>query len=182
MEEHAPSTATDLMDIPDQPYAPLLVIADEAAELAGLGDKNRKEQTKSNLGSLVRRGRFIGALVCVATQRPDVSFIPGEVRANLGTRVLCGEGDVQMYSMALEVAPEDVVPLTPPHRRGQGRVCIGGAPPRELQLAFVSAEDVLAAHQVQEAVGDVVPEAWTEQLDADPDPSDRREEPHDDGD
>jgi SpoVK/Ycf46/Vps4 family AAA+-type ATPase len=57
--------------------------------------------------------------------------------------VLCGEGDTQMYAMALEVSGEEILPLTPPPRRGQGRVRIGGAEPREIQLAFVEPQAVL---------------------------------------
>jgi DNA segregation ATPase FtsK/SpoIIIE-like protein len=179
MRDNAERTATDLMEVPDQPFQPMLVIADEAAELAGLGDKKRQERTKDKLGSLVRRGRFIGAMVCVATQRPDATFIPGEAKANLGTRVLCGEGDSQMYAMALESSPEEVPALSPPHRRGQGRVRIGGQPAREIQLAFVSPQAVLDAQQAawpqkkhQDGAPLLVPPEWTQ---------DNGAVPHDEG-
>lgn len=42
------------------------------------------------IGSIARLGRASGVHLVIATQRPDASLIPGEVRDNLSVRVGCG--------------------------------------------------------------------------------------------
>lgn len=42
------------------------------------------------IGSIARLGRASGVHLTIATQRPDASLIPGEVRDNLSVRVGCG--------------------------------------------------------------------------------------------
>lgn len=42
------------------------------------------------IGSIARLGRASGVHLVIATQRPDASLIPGEVRDNLAVRVGCG--------------------------------------------------------------------------------------------
>lgn len=142
MEEHAPTTVTDLLAVEGQPFRPCLVIADEVAELTSIGDKDRRAATKERLGSLARRSRFVGMVCAFATQRPDVSILPGEVRANLGTRVLTGDGDHHMRQMVLEST--ELAPLSA-HVRGRGRVKVGGAWPREVQFAFIDPAEIIRA-------------------------------------
>jgi hypothetical protein len=147
MRHHAPRTATDLMTVEGQPFRPCLVIADEVAELVSIGDKDRRKETTALLGSLARRSRFVGMICAFATQRPDVSILPGEVRANLGTRVLTGDGDQHMRQMILETTELSPLPRDPrdPDRavKGRGRVKVGGSFPREVQFAFVDPVDII---------------------------------------
>lgn len=173
LEEHAPATAANLGEIPDNPYLPVLVIVDETAELVELGGegapkerKERMDRTVRGLGSLARRSRFVQIVMCVATQRPDASVIAGEIRGNLGTRVLTGEGEQQHKLMAFGSA--EVEPLPANYPRGRGRLMVGGAGPHELQVPWIAAEDILAAHRPvegaePEGADDYVPEAWEEQ-------------------
>lgn len=169
MEEHAPPTAANLGEVPDNPYRPLLLISDETAELVELGGdattpkdrKERQEETKQRLGSLARRSRFVSIVMAVATQRPDASILGGEVRGNLGTRVLTGEGESQHRLMAF--GRDDIEPLPPGYPNGRARVMVGGAGPVALQVPWVSAEDVLAAHApAHESAPDRPPAAWSE--------------------
>lgn len=147
MEEHAPATETDLLAVDGQPFRPCLVIADEVAELTSLGDKDRTTATKELLGSLARRSRFVGMVCAFATQRPDVSILPGELRANLGTRVLTGDGDQHMRQMVLEGSEQ--APLSA-HTRGRGRSKVGGGRPQEVQFAFIDPAEIIAASQGNE--------------------------------
>ncbi|MCA1571091.1 MAG: DUF853 family protein [Chloroflexi bacterium] len=148
LEKHAPTTATDLLTVEGQPFVPCLVIADEVAELASIGDKDQRAATVGHLGSLARRSRFVGMICAFATQRPDVAILPGEIRSNLGTRVLTGDGDQHMRTMVLEGT--DLPPLSA-QTRGRGRVKIGGSRPREVQFAFVEPTAVVAAAEARAA-------------------------------
>ncbi|MDP2712557.1 MAG: FtsK/SpoIIIE domain-containing protein [Solirubrobacteraceae bacterium] len=149
MEEHAALTATNLSEVPDNPFPNMLVVVDEMAELAMLGDRKRREQTMAGLGSLARRARFVNIVLVVATQRPDATIIPGEIRGNLGTRVLTGEGEQQHKLMAFSTT--DVSPLPPGYPRGRGRLMVGGAPPAEFQAAFIDPRTVIDVHAVSAA-------------------------------
>lgn len=144
MEEHAPPTATNLGEAPDNPFPNVLVVVDELAELLVLGDKRRREATSTGLGSLARRSRFVNVVMVVATQRPDASIVGGEVRGNLGTRVLTGEGEQQHKLMAFGTI--DVAPLPAGYPRGRGRLMVGGGGPYEVQVAFIDPQAVIDAH------------------------------------
>ncbi|MDP2710270.1 MAG: FtsK/SpoIIIE domain-containing protein [Solirubrobacteraceae bacterium] len=144
MEEHAALTATNLTEVPGNQFPNMLVVVDEMAELSMLGDKKRREQTMASLGSLARRARFVNIVLVVATQRPDATIIPGEIRGNLGTRVLTGDGEQQHKLMAFGTT--DVCPLPPGYPRGRGRLMVGGAAPAEFQAAFIDPQTVIDAH------------------------------------
>lgn len=170
MEEHAAPTATNLGEVEDNPFSPVLVIVDETAELVELGGdgdakakKQRRELTRERIGSLARRCRFVQMVLCVATQRPDASILGGEVRGNLGTRVLTGQGEQQHRLMAF--GTDDVEPLPAGFPNGRARLMVGGAGPFEIQVPWISAEDVLAAYEPaqDERAESAVPEAWDEQ-------------------
>ena len=55
--------------------------------------KGTKNPVLGLIWSLLRLGRQCRVYVLIATQRPDVTFIPGEARSNLNTRVGLGRLD-----------------------------------------------------------------------------------------
>lgn len=94
------------------------------------------------MSRLARLSRAAGIVLAFATQRPDVSFLPGETKANLGTRVLyLGDGDSTMCAMVLDRLASELTPLTA-NSRGRCRVLVGGGDPVETQGAFVTVAEV----------------------------------------
>lgn len=64
-----------------------IVVIDEFADLIqSLGTKDRK-QFEENVGRLAQRTRSVGIHLVVATQRPDMKVIPGNLKNNLDCRV-----------------------------------------------------------------------------------------------
>lgn len=175
MEEHAPATATNLGETPDNPYRPMLVLIDETAELVELGGegapkdrKQRQDETRQGLGSLARRSRFVQIVLCVATQRPDASIIAGEVRGNLGTRVLTGQGEQQHLLMAFGSTEGPSLP--PGFPNGRARYMIGGAGPYEMQVPWIDPQTIIDTHrQAVDVAPDAPPAAWQEMAAADDD-------------
>ena len=63
-----------------------VVVIDEAAELFLAGDKahgNKAQQAKSAAIKLAAQGRAVGIHLIIATQRPDVRAVDGQIKANL---------------------------------------------------------------------------------------------------
>lgn len=131
----------DLLKVPGQPYRPCLVIVDEAAEMAGLGDKDDRAQTAESLSSLARLSRFAGMVCAFATQRPDVKFLSGETKANLGTRVLYGSAGPTLTNMVLDMAMRELSKLTA-NVRGRGRAVITEGTALEFQGGFITPRTV----------------------------------------
>ena len=76
----------------------LIFACDEVAELLdrtgrGKEDKERLAQIENKLATLARLGRAFGIHLILATQRPDATIIPGQIRNNMDFRV-CGRADV----------------------------------------------------------------------------------------
>lgn len=81
---------------------PMMLVIDELTEWiievnqhaeqssAGARGRIRKSPAVAALWQLLRKARQAGIQVVVATQRPDVSFIPGEARDNAGNRAGAG--------------------------------------------------------------------------------------------
>lgn len=70
-----------------EPLPFTIVIIDEFADLIqSLGSKDRK-QFEENVGRLAQRTRSVGIHLVVATQRPDMKVIPGNLKNNLDCRV-----------------------------------------------------------------------------------------------
>lgn len=137
----------DLLKVPGQPYRPCLVIVDEAAELSGLGDGDQQKTTQANLSSLARLSRFVGMICAFATQRPDVRFLSGETKANLGIRVLYGSGGPTLTNMVLEMPLKQLSKLTDTCR-GRGRAVITEGTALEFQGGFISPRSVKALRGV----------------------------------
>lgn len=88
----------DFRDMPEKHQA-LMVMVDELGELLSpTGAKSDeakaidelKAEAQMIIGSIARLGRAAGVHLVLATQRPDATLIPGEVRDNLAVRVGCG--------------------------------------------------------------------------------------------
>lgn len=88
----------DFVDLPE-PGQALMVLIDEAGELLSpTGAKTDEAKAIDELkgeaiviiGSIARLGRAAGVHLVIATQRPDASLIPGEIRDNMAVRIGCG--------------------------------------------------------------------------------------------
>lgn len=79
---------------------------DEAAEVLdrtgrSKGDKELLAQIESRLATIARLGRAFGIHLILATQRPDATIIPGQVKNNLDFRV-CGRADDVLSQIILD--------------------------------------------------------------------------------
>ena len=79
---------------------------DEVAEVLdrtgrNKGDKELLAQIESRLATIARLGRAFGIHLILATQRPDVTIIPGQVKNNLDFRV-CGRADNILSQIILD--------------------------------------------------------------------------------
>lgn len=70
----------------------------------GKADDQAKGEAQLLSGSIARLGRAAGVHILLATQRPDATLIPGELRSNLTTRINCGRTDPTASSMILNSA------------------------------------------------------------------------------
>ena len=71
-----------------EPMPALVVIVDEFADLvAGLPDKAACAQFIGDVQRLLQRSRAVGIHLVLATQRPSVDAIPGQLKANLPVRL-----------------------------------------------------------------------------------------------
>lgn len=92
-------------------------------------------------------------MVCAfATQRPDVKFLSGETKANLGTRVMYGSGGPTLTNMVLEMSLKELSKLTDTCR-GRGRAVVTEGTAVEFQGGFISPSNVKALRGVLEPDG-----------------------------
>ena len=88
-------------------HAPRFVFAcDEVAELLDKtgADSERKKllaQIENKLSTIARQGRAFGIHLILATQRPDATIIPGQIRNNIDFRV-CGRADSVLSQIILD--------------------------------------------------------------------------------
>ena len=125
----------------------------DRAERAGMDAKDVakpkgvKNPELRKVWSGLRLGRQARDIVCTATQRPDVSFIPGEARSNLTTRVGLGHLDGAALEMvfntrAIQQRVYDYVqdPVTGQRQRqrvrGRATVDVGNGP-QTIQTYYV---------------------------------------------
>ncbi|MCB7512574.1 FtsK/SpoIIIE domain-containing protein [Intestinimonas butyriciproducens] len=79
---------------------------DEVAEVLdrtgrSKGDKELLAQIESRLATIARLGRAFGIHLILATQRPDATIIPGQIKNNLDFRV-CGRADNILSQIILD--------------------------------------------------------------------------------
>ena len=97
-------------------HLPRMIFAcDEVAELldkTGL-DKAQKElvsKIENLLATIARQGRAFGIHLILATQRPDATIIPGQIRNNIDFRV-CGRADSVLSQIILDnTTAADLIP------------------------------------------------------------------------
>lgn len=91
---------------PGKEFTRIIIVCDELAEVtdtAGV-DKPTKEQITAiigSLGTLARLGRAFGLHLIMATQRPDASTLPGQVKNNADVRI-CGRADLVLSQIVLD--------------------------------------------------------------------------------
>ena len=89
-----------------QPLSRLIFACDEVAEMLDKtgADSERKKllsQIESKLSTIARQGRAFGIHLILATQRPDATIIPGQIRNNMDFRV-CGRADSVLSQIILD--------------------------------------------------------------------------------
>lgn len=99
---------------------------DEIAELLDRtgADNERKKllaQIENKLSTIARQGRAFGIHLILATQRPDATIIPGQIKNNMDFRV-CGRADNVLSQIILDnTSAADQIP-----KDAQGRFITGG--------------------------------------------------------
>ena len=105
---------------PGREFARILVVCDELAEVTDVTgvDKATKEQITSiigSLGTLARLGRAFGIHLLMATQRPDASTLPGQVKNNADVRI-CGRCDLVLSQIVMDNGDAAALPKDIPGR------------------------------------------------------------------
>lgn len=90
----------------EQPLPRLIFACDEVAEMLDKtgADNERKKllaQIENRLSTIARQGRAFGIHLILATQRPDATIIPGQIRNNMDFRV-CGRADSVLSQIILD--------------------------------------------------------------------------------
>lgn len=93
-------------EITEQPLPRLIFACDEVAEMLDKtgADNERKKllaQIENKLSTIARQGRAFGIHLILATQRPDATIIPGQIRNNMDFRV-CGRADSVLSQIILD--------------------------------------------------------------------------------
>lgn len=83
----------------------IIFSCDEVAELLDKtgADKERKEllaKIEARLSLIARQGRAFGIHLFLATQRPDATIIPGQIKNNLNIRI-CGRADTTLSTIII---------------------------------------------------------------------------------
>ena len=99
----------------------LIFACDEVAEVldktgADAERKKLRAQIETRLSTIARQGRAFGIHLILATQRPDATIIPGQIRNNMDFRV-CGRADSVLSSIILDNT--DAADLIPKDARGR---------------------------------------------------------------
>lgn len=89
-----------------EPLPRLIFACDEVAELLDKTgrrkeDKENLAQIESKLATIARLGRAFGVHLILATQRPDATIIPGQIKNNIDFRV-CGRADNVLSQIVLD--------------------------------------------------------------------------------
>ncbi len=93
-------------EIAEHPLQRLIFACDEVAEMLDKtgADNERKKllaQIENRLSTIARQGRAFGIHLILATQRPDATIIPGQIRNNMDFRV-CGRADSVLSQIILD--------------------------------------------------------------------------------
>ena len=93
-------------DVAESSLPRLIFACDEVAEMLDKtgADNERKKllaQIENKLSTIARQGRAFGIHLILATQRPDATIIPGQIRNNIDFRV-CGRADSVLSQIILD--------------------------------------------------------------------------------
>lgn len=93
-------------EIAERPLQRLIFACDEVAEMLDKtgADSERKKllaQIENKLSTIARQGRAFGIHLILATQRPDATIIPGQIRNDMDFRV-CGRADSVLSQIILD--------------------------------------------------------------------------------
>lgn len=127
-----------------------IVVIDEAAELFLAGEKskaNLAQQAKGHCIKIAAQGRAVGIHLVVATQRPDVRAVDGQIKANLS-----GALSFQMPNHASSMTILDNTRAAHLPKIPGRAIWKSGLDMFELQTPFVSVEEVnkaLAPFRIQ---------------------------------
>ena len=104
-----------------EPLQRWIFACDEVAEVldrTGLTKEQKEHLAKieSKLSMIARQGRAFGIHMILATQRPDASILPGQIKNNMDCRI-CGRADNVLSQIILDsTAAADQIPK---HARGR---------------------------------------------------------------
>lgn len=96
----------------------MVLVLDETSMILDTTGRTKEEKEQiskilSGLLTLTRLGRFAGLHVIVSTQRPDVSSIPGALKANLDGRICGRMPDVATSTVILDDGSAAKLPAVP---------------------------------------------------------------------
>lgn len=86
--------------IKEAEFTPIYLFFDEMIAFAKIAEKKTYEETSRRISTIIVTGRskhIYGALIL---QRPDIAFIEGAIRDNLGCRICMGQMSDTAYKMA----------------------------------------------------------------------------------
>ena len=92
-----------------------LFACDEVAEVLDRAGRSKEDkevllQIENKLATIARQGRAFGIHLILATQRPDASILPGQIKNNLDFRV-CGRADNVLSQIILDnTGAADLIP------------------------------------------------------------------------
>lgn len=97
----------------------IAVATDEVAEMLDrIGRKDEKakiDKVTEMLSTIARLGRAYGIHLVLATQRPDASIIPGQIKNNMTYRA-CGHADKVLSQIVIDSTDASEIPADSPGR------------------------------------------------------------------
>lgn len=78
----------------------VLVLDEYVAYITTITKKSDREVVLNDLRQIILKGRQVGIFCILATQRPDTTFLSGDIRDQLGLRVSLGSMEADGYRMA----------------------------------------------------------------------------------
>lgn len=103
-------------------YQPKFLMIDEYTSFIESLDKKTKAEILNLIGNIARLGRAVGMILILLMQRPDTTFLSGEIRNNFLLRVVLGPNGNEIYRMMFDTADDFENNM----KIGQGYARVGG--------------------------------------------------------